>query len=565
MAAFQRSRAPAMLPVMPTRPRPSPPSSAEWLGVRAALAGYRARKFGLATTAVFIAVLAVAILAPLRSASRTGSVVRAAPESDTAMLLRRVANSRAKLVRAESLVRAPDLGVRRPASAPEALTGLQRHSRDSLLMLAATLDELLDRAAKAPLPASFRALADAAALRGDRRTKALSDSLDALERRRVALGPTSGADRAAAEITDWVNNVGAQVREAAVRRRTRLGADLARFDSAAGQAAPGDSVALRAQRDSARNALQFAESLVAVVRAADSATEQPRRVLASGQRSQIPMPAIISAAYVLVLLGGFGWSLASELRRPTIGTAREAERAAGAPVIAVAKSTAAVRTRGGIDPFRMLYLALTATGTKVRTVVISGDDRAVVATVAARLALAAASDARATLVVDSDAEGSPLGGYYRLYPEPGFADAVAGVHLWRDVTHSVGAGEGLRIDVVAGGAIRRGDEDQEASALARSEFTRVRGEYDLCIVAAPGIGPLKRAAALVPSPLAVLCAELGTTGFSSLQEDAAKANAAGAVVLGLVVWDGPPPRVPPRSEQVVRSSTAEPMSGGALE
>jgi Mrp family chromosome partitioning ATPase len=202
----------------------------------------------------------------------------------------------------------------------------------------------------------------------------------------------------------------------------------------------------------------------------------------------------------------------------------------------------------------MLYLALTATGTKMRTVSITGEERGVVATVAARLALAAAGDARATLVVDFDPEGSSLGGYYHVSPEPGFTDAVAGVHLWRDVTHSVGASEGLAIDVVAGGSIRRDEPDQATLASARSEFDRVRGEYDLCVVAAPTPIALRRFSALVTSPVTVLCAELGTTPIAWATAEAARARLEGVAIQGLVLWHGAPPRLPTRASQLPSSA-----------
>ena len=355
--------------------------------------------------------------------------------------------------------------------------------------------------------------------------------------------------RAAAEITDQVNEVGARIREVATRRRGRLSRDLAQLEAAAGAAPSADTLVPRAARDAARRGVQHAESLFAMARGRGSDVRQRDALSAPHVDQRLPPLAVLVAALVLALCGRFGWSLASEVRRPTIGSAREAERAAGAPVLAIARAAAASRTRGGIDPFRMLYLALTATGTKMRTVTIGGHERGVIATVAARLASAAAGDARATMVVDADAEGSSLGGYYHLGPEPGFTDAVAGVHLWRDVTHSVGASEGLTIDVVTGGAIRRDEPDRETLNSARSEFARVRSEYDLCVMVAPTAVALQRVAALVDSPVTVLCAQFGSTTIAWMLNEAAEAHASGALLHGLVLWDGPTPRLITRSEQ----------------
>jgi Mrp family chromosome partitioning ATPase len=537
---------------MPTQPTPPLVSRAEWLGSRAALAGQRSARFAVTTTGLFVVALGAVFLVPVLTRSRAADPLVLDLAPDTTALLRLAGEARQRLARADSLLEVAASGFNgAPLGAAVELTSVQRQSRDSLRMLATSLDELLDRATKAPLSASFHALAAATALRGDARTKALNDSLDALERRRAALGPTTGAERAAAKITDQVNDVGAMIRAVATRRQSRLARDIAQFGTTIGTPAAIDTLSLRAARDSARLAVQRAESTVLAAHVFDVRSQASDTPGEAPSNRRVPPVALLVAMLVLVLFGGFGWNLASEVRRPTIGGAREAERAAGAPVIAIARPPALTRGSGGIDPFRMVYLALTATGTKMRTVTITGDDRGVVGTVAARLALAAAGDARATLIVDTDAEGSSLGGYYHLVPEPGFTDAVAGVHLWRDVTRSIGANEGLSIDVVVGGSIRRDEPDETTLAAARTEFTRVRGEYDFCVVVAPTRVALQRLAALVDTPITVLCAEVGSTPVAWMVAEAAQAKATGAVLHGLVLWDGSVPKLRTRSEQVL--------------
>jgi Mrp family chromosome partitioning ATPase len=543
---------------MPTNPTPPLVSRAEWLGSRAALAAQRSARFVVATIGIFVLMLVASFIAPAVTRSRPSERAVLELRPDTAVLLREAIGAQQQLARADSQLEVAASALPSPGSS-EKLTSVQRRSRDSLRMLATSLDELLDRATKAPLPASFRALAAATALRGDSRTKALNDSLDALDQRRAALGPTTGAERASAEITEQVNDVGGKIREAATRRRARLARTLELFATPVVT----DTLAMRAARDSARIALQRAESLLAKARVREIDVPQDDSASATSSSGRVPPVAMLTAAFVLVLFGRFGWSLASEVRRPRIGSAREAERAAGAAVIATARQPMMTRSGGGIDPFRMVYLALTATGTKMRTVAIMGDERGVVATVAARLALAAAGDARATLVVDADAEGSSLGGYYHLLPEPGFTDAVAGVHLWSDVTHAVGASEGLSIDVVVGGAVRRDDPDRTVLEAARAEFARVRGEYDLCVVVAPTALALQRLTALVDTPTTLFCAEPGSTAIAWLANEAAQARAAGAVLHGLVLWDGPIPVLRPRGQQASMGYRKEARDGDA--
>jgi Mrp family chromosome partitioning ATPase len=195
----------------------------------------------------------------------------------------------------------------------------------------------------------------------------------------------------------------------------------------------------------------------------------------------------------------------------------------------------------------MLYLGLTATGTRTRTVAISGDDRAVAATVSGRLARAAATDARATLLVDADAEGSSLAGYYNEPPEPGFSDAVAGVRLWREVARPIGASEKLAIDVVPAGSIRQGELDAATRDTARAEFARFRAEYDFCIAVAPTDAALDLLCALVDAPAVVLCTELGRTTLEGLRVSAARLRQIGAQVHGVVLWDADSPHVASRN------------------
>jgi Mrp family chromosome partitioning ATPase len=262
---------------------------------------------------------------------------------------------------------------------------------------------------------------------------------------------------------------------------------------------------------------------------------------------------VLAAAIVLAVIIGFSASLFTEIARPTIATSREAERAAGAPVVAVARGRNRAGSAGGMDPFRMLYLGLTATGTRTRTVAISGDDRAVVATVSGRLALAAAADARATLVVDTDAEGSAIAGYYGERPEPGFTDTIAGVRLWREVARPIGASEELAIDVVPAGSIRRDELDTETKRSARAEFARFRDEYDFCVIVTPTDAALDLLCSLIDSPAVVVCAEMGRTTLEALRQSAARVRSVGANVHGVALWDAELPAIQPRNALMAKT------------
>lgn len=259
-----------------------------------------------------------------------------------------------------------------------------------------------------------------------------------------------------------------------------------------------------------------------------------------------PFPAGV-AALILALFAGFASNLALEIARPAIATAREAEQSAGAPLVCMIRVPEGDAIPDRMDPFQMLYLGLTATGKRPRTVAIAGDNRTVVATTAGKLALVAATDTTATLVVDVDAEGSAIAGYYGLPPEPGFTDAVAGVRLWREVARPVGASSGLAIDVVPAGSIRQDVTDPELLRPARSDFAGFREQYDLCIMAAPTRIAVDQLGALIESPMVVVCAVLGQTTAETLRAATNRLRTSGASVVGIVLWDGDLPVVQSRN------------------
>jgi Mrp family chromosome partitioning ATPase len=537
---------------------PAPPlvRRSEWLGARAALAGQRSGRFALAATATFLVVLLALLIVPQVGGPARATTVVAA-RIDTAPLVLRADSARRAAAHADSQNTATLVTSEYLAGEPTGMTAAQRSSRDSLQVLASELDALVERAAKAPLPAAYRALAAATALRGDSRTGKLTDSLDALEKRREALAPTSGADLPFADITALVNDVGAAIRDAAVHRRGTLARSIADLETASsGNGAPIDTAGPRRVRDSTRAVVAAIDSALTSARAQNAAADQRATAARNQANRRVPPVAMLFAALVLAVIAGFSFNLSAEINHPTIATPREAERVAQAPILALARDKDRTPRVGGIDPFRMLYLGLTATGTRTRTVVISGDDRAVVATVAGRVALAAAADARATLVVDADAEGSSVAGYYLQRPEPGFSDAIAGVRLWREVTAPVGASDGLSIDVVPGGAIRRGDLDDVARDSAREEFARFRGEYDFCVVVAPPDAGMPLLCSLLEKPVTVLCAEVGRTSVARVRSDAARIRDAGAVLHGLALWEAELPQLPPRSELMSKTLAA---------
>ncbi len=541
---------------MPAPSTPPVASRPEWLGARAALAGQRSGRFAVGTIATFIVVVVVLFFVPKDNGTSRGAP-GALQRDDSVPLLLHADSAHRAAAHADSEYSATVLAAEFLAGEPTGLTAPQRAKRDSLQLLATELDALIARATNAPLPASYRALAAAAALHGDTRTAKLTDSLDALEKRRAALAPKGATDPPYADLTASVNEVGVAIRDAAVRRRGSLARATSDLDASAnGNAAPIDTVAPRALRDSVRHIASASDSALRALRVRNAAVDRDAAAAKSQATRRVPPIAMLFAAMVLAVIAGFSFNLSAEINKPTLATPREAERIARAPILAVARDADRTPRIGGIDPFRMLYLGLTATGTRTRTVAVTGDDRAVVSTVAGRLALAAAADARATLVIDVDAEGSSVAGFYGERPEPGFSDAIAGVRLWREVTRPIGASDGLSIDVVPAGAIRAEIPDSETRESGRLEFARFCSEYDFCVIVAPTDASLVLACTLVDKPVTVLCAEIGRTELMRLQGMATHVRGSGALLHGLAIWDAELPRVAPRSELMTKTTAA---------
>jgi hypothetical protein len=287
-----------------------------------------------------------------------------------------------------------------------------------------------------------------------------------------------------------------------------------------------DSQSVRQARDSARTRVAETDALLREARQwhasertrADSAA-QVRSVRILGASPVVVAVSVFLVAGVLV----FTFAVTVEARRPTIAHAREVERIAKVPVLGTAhpwhmpgEGRARLRLGVGIDPFRMVYLALTASGTRERTVCITGDDPEVVAAVAGRLAVSAAADAHATLVVDA-APGMPsVSRYFGERHEPGFSEAIAAVRLWREVARPVGASEGLGLEVVPAGARRTDTGESVAMESNRREFHLFSSEYDFTILTAPTRDSLAIVLTLCPKPATIYVARVALTPLDSL-------------------------------------------------
>ena len=266
-------------------------------------------------------------------------------------------------------------------------------------------------------------------------------------------------------------------------------------------------------------------------------------------RTGTSLVAVLAAAFIIALVVGFSASLLAEVLRPTIATAREAERAVGAPVLATIRARERPAPADRIDPVRMLLSRNHGHGSPTpnhhdnwQETGSGGDHK--------RETGACGGVGRKRDLGHRYRRRRKLGGrVFRSLPEPGFTDAVAGVRLWREVARPISArASGLAIDVVPAGSLRQDvrKEDTRARA-AKSEFNEFREQYDLCILVAPSVEAASHVRHLVETPSVVICAVLGRTGAEALRSEAAQLRVAGAQVLGVVAWDGEPPALESRN------------------
>lgn len=302
---------------------------------------------------------------------------------------------------------------------------------------------------------------------------------------------------------------------------------------------------VRAERDTLEAARR---AHAAAVRTMDLLEER-----AAAARATVPMvsPGLaMLALVVLVLVVRIGLALLHELGEPRLAHALEAERAVGAPAVSLVRDglpDGPLRFRpSGVDPFRVLYLHLTSTGTRTRAVIVTGEEAVIVAAVGARLAIAAAADHRTTLVAECDTEQIALARVFRDQPEPGVSDAIAGTFAWREVARNVGSSDGLSIAMLPAGTTR-GEVSAERRAQSLADFHRFREGFEFSIVAA-ALPDLSEARALLPGAPVVLCARIGTTSVAALQRATQSVEEGAESVHSLVLWDAPMPSLPSRAE-----------------
>jgi Mrp family chromosome partitioning ATPase len=551
-----------------------------WTSSRSRNASRRFAVMGIVGGLVFIASLIAFVLVPrqaTRAAVRVSATIEERPDSNRTVALRN--RAAAQIAAADSMLEAARRVVA-PAPAavidtfpPEAIA-----RRQALAAEVATLNRLIERADNAPLPASYRALASAPSLGDDPVVRALLDSLSDIERERDAFGTVGGVDPVYVALTSRATAVGRSIQAIAEARRAAARQQLALLRPAA------PAPARRTQIDTARfvaqramNARVYADAVraLAQMQAVNERIDQETSKARDLANVGAPPLAMLAAALVLALTLGFGASLFLELKRPTVADSREAEQVTGVRVLSVIEPAEFSVERGRrladvtapplidvvSESYRRLYLHLAATEANVPVVTVAGDDAAIVATVAANIAAAAAYEARSTLLVDVDAATSTIASIFRIPSNPGLAGIIDNRSEWGGSIVQTMIGRDRYLDILPSGTKKPKVPEGSAAQRIRGDFARMEKRYDLIVIAAPTAYVQRGPTSIIPGPDVVLCARVAHTRLTRLKDEVQSLRAMDLRIHGLVLWNDDTPVIEAHDE---RGDPGHPTASGTF-
>jgi len=563
-----------------TQIRPPSGGLAQWLAARARNALRRPLRIGGLSGLLFVIALVALVLVP-RRATREARALTPSPADypDTAAVRQRVRSADSASVAASGALSLARARAARLAAADTLPTALEAR-RDSLTAEQADLTHALAHAELSPLPESYRALGALSGVRADPRIRTLLDSLDDVARARQALGTAGGADPVYLALTARVTAIGREIQAIADARRETVDAELERLGGArpSQPAIAAETLAARARYDSVVSADSTARAVMATAVQTTAVLAQRADRARELVNVSAPPIALLAAAIVLGAAIGFGLTFGAELAHPRVADGAEAERVSGVRTLAVVRprqpqpERSRRRTDRAISPlidatsteYRLLYLGLAGTGLPLVTV--TGDESAVVATVAANIAVACALDSRATLLVDADPQVAAASSIVAARLAPGVSDVLAGTVSWAEAITVVAVGRERALDVVPAGSdpgaawpadrtgtplpdprqpVAGGEAPSASETPAplltaetlRGDLSRLARRYDLVVIAAPpGLGQVGPASVL-PSRDVIVTARIAYTTLERLGGVAAELARSGMELRGIVLWD----------------------------
>lgn len=430
--------------------------------------------------------------------------------------------------------------------------------RDSLVAVLTPLDQQIQRAETSPLADSYRALAEVHPLRTDPAVRAMLDTLAAIERQRQDYGASGAVDPVFVGLTERITSIGRAIGAIAEARRAELLAALADVRAALPPERvvpvlrPSDTAADAALRDSLRRRADSVGARLAAERArlhalaAEAAAARRRPVL------PVPFVPLVFGALSAAIFVAVAVALVIEVARPRIADAAEAEAIAGARVIGALRAPSRRNLRldsGGAaaaaadamrDGSRRIYLYVSGGGARLALVCLTSPEQWLTAHVATRVAIAATTEGRGTLLVDAHVGAGLIAGLLELRSEPGFAEIAAGTSGWAEAITPRVLGRDSSLDVVPAGSSRR-PLDDDGAARIREGLARMARRYDIVLVAATLEVAAAERAVILPTPDVILCVQVARTTARQLAEAAEMLRRAGTRVVGLIVWEGPKP------------------------
>ena len=549
-----------------------------WMSARSKNASRRLAVMGIAGGLVFIGALMAFVLVP-RQATRVAVQVSATLEErpDSGRVIaernraaRRIAVADSALALARQVVARPVVAVL-DTFPPEAIARREAISRD-----VSTLNRLIERANNAPLPASYRALGTAAPLATDPQVQPLLDQLAEIERERDAFGAVGGVDPVYVALTSRATSIGRSIQALAEAKRNTLRQELAALRPSQPPPPPRvrvDTARYLAEKLDAQRTYAGAVATLAQVRATNERIDRELSRARDLANVGAPPLAMLAAAFVLALSAGFAASLFFELKNPSVADPREAEHVTGVRVLTVIEPTEVIaersRRRADLsgpplidvvsDGYRRLYLHLAATEANVPVVTVTGDQSAIVATVASNIAAAAAYEARSTLLVDVDPWTSTISAIFRIASNPGLGGIIEGSADWPEAIVQTTIGRDRPLDLLPSGTKRGTPVTPDIAERIRDDFARMERRYDLVVIAAPTAYLLRAAESVIPGRDVVLCARVAHTRLNRLRDSVEKLRGLDLRIHGLVLWNDDIPVIEAHDEPV--AATRAPSAG----
>lgn len=546
---------------------------AAWIGARARNALRRPAFISLVSGLTFVASLMALVIVPQQArkaaaALRPPASLRPDTEPTVAALgeaQRQAAAADSSVVQArrdiQQLISATAVVAATDTSAGGAMLSAEvRARRDSLNEQVNTLGRLISRSENAPLLGSYRALAQAPAMQGDARVKAMLDSLVEIERERDSYSAVGGVDPVFVTLTARANELGRNIETLADARRTALKTELTTIAppapvlpaAIAAREIP-DTLEKMKERDAAHTAAAGVVTRLARERSellALDAREEKAQELANVGASP---SAMLAAALVFGAVLGFGLALFNEVRHPRIADGYEVERATGVRVLGEIRRLPPSDERGrrgvdrsapgfidpGADGHQLVYLTIATAGVNAVMLTVTGDVPAVTAVVAINFAAIAADEARETLLLDADGTAATVSAALRIRPSAGIAGVANGSVDWPQAIRTTNLGRSRSIDVVPTGDGVTPTE-QLAEVLQRDSSSLSR-RYDAIVMVAALEQVTAGLAAAMAIPDVLLCVRAGQTPIEELKHSLEAIEKSGAHTRGIVMWNAPVP------------------------